>query len=420
MKRFNLLISIFFSTAFYLLTSGCAEEIIAEPTDTICVPDREAFEMHARPAFEKNCGTCHGAVQDYGAPMSLLNYDEMIAGEPGERLVDKVTPSLNSRSMPPAPFGAPGHTDFDTMVLWSTCGMEHPDYQEGLTANAPVFLPPSDLPTETDVWTISANEFHVSPDWNNRYQCWAVDVPFDEPQLIKRFEMQLDDTRVLHHAVLYRDPSKRHNGSFRCSGVPSNTDFLYGWAPGQDAIQFPEGGLLVEPGERYVFQIHYNNSAGIENVKDKTSINIYHGPTGSDETEYGMIVPGPNMIMVSPESSMVVTGVCDIKEEITLLAGMPHMHETGMSFSSDVVRADGTRINLIELTGWSFEAQLFYEMPITLYPGDQLETTCGFYNPHSDRTVFFGDGTEDEMCFNFLYATPTNGMRFCNDRHIFK
>ena len=51
--------------------------------------------------------------------------------------------------MPPAPFGAPDHTDFDTMVLWATCGEQHPDYQEGLTANAPVFLPPSELPTNT-------------------------------------------------------------------------------------------------------------------------------------------------------------------------------------------------------------------------------------------------------------------------------
>ena len=184
------------------------------------------------------------------------------------------------------------------MVLWATCGEQHPDYQEGLTANAPVFLPPSELPTNTEIFTISADGFEVSPNWNDRYQCFAVDIPFEEKRLIKRFEMELDDTRVLHHAVLFRDPEKRHNGSFRCTGVPSDTDFLYSWAPGQDAIQFPEGGLVVEPGERYIFQIHYNNSAGIQDVKDNTSINLYHSPAG-DGTEYGMMVPGPNMIMVS-------------------------------------------------------------------------------------------------------------------------
>ena len=140
----------------------------AEPEATLCVPDRAAFEMHAKPAFEKNCGTCHGDAQDYGAPMSLVDYDAMIAGEPGERIVDKITESLNSRSMPPAPFAAPNHTDFDTMVLWATCGEEHPDYQEGLTANAPVFLPPSELPTDTEIFTISADGFEVSPNWRWR------------------------------------------------------------------------------------------------------------------------------------------------------------------------------------------------------------------------------------------------------------
>lgn len=398
------------------LIACAAEEPIVE--DSICVPDAAAFELHAKPAFERSCGTCHGESADYGAPFSLLDYEELIEGEAGKRWVDKIVPALNSRSMPPAPFGAPTHNDFDTMVLWSSCGEEHPDYREGLTANAPVFLPPSELPTNTDTWEISANEFEVKTDWSNRYQCWAVDVPFDEPRLIKRFEMLLDDTRVLHHAVLYRDPEKRHDGSFRCTGVPGDSDFLYGWAPGQDAIQFPEGGLYVEPGERFIFQIHYNNAAGIENVKDSTTIRLYHGSTEAG-TAYGMIVPGPNIIMVAPQSSLTVTGVCNIQQEMTLLAGMPHMHETGSSFKFDVVRADGTRINLVELTGWSFEAQLFYEMPLKVYPGDQLETTCTFENPHAERTVFFGDGTEDEMCFNFLYAAPTHGMRFCNDRHIY-
>ena len=240
----------------------------------------------------------------------------------------------------------------------------------------------------------------------------------ESSKLIKRIEVDLDDTRVLHHIVLYRDTNLRHEGSFRCAGTPSDSDFLYAWAPGQDAIQFESGGLLTQPGERFIIQIHYNNAAGITDIVDRSGIRIHYGE--QDGTEYGMFVPGPNIgILVSPNSEHTVTGVCRISEEITLLAGMPHMHEAGTDFRSDVIRADGTHINLIELTGWSFEAQLFYEMPITLYPGDELLTTCSYKNPDSDRTIFFGDGTEDEMCFNFVYATPARGQRFCNDEHRF-
>jgi hypothetical protein len=370
------------------------------------------------PALSRACGDCHGSSPEYGAPYSFADYDFLVAGELGQRPVDRIIARLAEGDMPPAPFPAPSHNDFDTMVLWSSCGLQHPDYQLGLTSNAPVFLPSDEPPSATNTWEIRAGGFSVGEHVTNRYQCWAQDVPFDSPQLIKRIEVDLDETRVLHHIVLYRDTNLRHEGSFRCSGTPSDSDFLYAWAPGQDAIQFENGGLLVEPGERYILQIHYNNAAGIADVSDDSAIRVHYGEV--DGTTYGMFVPGPDIgIIVSPNSEHTVTGVCRITEEITLLAGMPHMHEAGRSFRADVIRPDGTIINLIELTGWSFEAQLFYEMPITLYPGDELLTTCSFENLSSDMTIFFGDETEDEMCFNFLYATPVTRQRFCNHEHRF-
>ena len=402
-----------------LTALGCQPDSGAiNDVDGLCIPDRAAFESNALPALNRACGACHGASPEFGANYSFTDYDTLIMGTPGQRPVDRIIARLSEGDMPPAPFPAPSHNDFDTMMLWSSCGLQHPDYQQGLTANAPIFLPPDELPKNTETWEIRANGFHIDENTTNHYQCWASDVPFDAPKLIKRIEVDLDETRVLHHIVLYRDTNLRHEDSFRCAGIPSDTDFLYAWAPGQDAIQFETGGLLAKPGERYIMQIHYNNAAGIADVADDSAIRIYYGE--EEGTAYGMFVPGPNIgIMVSPNSQHTVTGVCQIKEEITLLAGMPHMHEAGRGFRSDVIRADGTEINLIELTGWSFEAQLFYEMPITLYPGDELLTTCTYENTSSDRTIFFGDGTEDEMCFNFLYATPVTRERFCNDEHRF-
>lgn len=38
-------------------------------------------------------------------------------------------------------------------------------------------------------------------------------------------------------------------------------------------------------------------------------------------------------------------------------------------------------------------------------PGDAIRTTCTFDNPY-DFPVLFGEGTEDEMCFNFVMAYP--------------
>jgi hypothetical protein len=38
-------------------------------------------------------------------------------------------------------------------------------------------------------------------------------------------------------------------------------------------------------------------------------------------------------------------------------------------------------------------------------PGDVLTTTCTYDNP-STSTVTFGEGTRDEMCFDFITVYP--------------
>ena len=54
------------------------------------------------------------------------------------------------------------------------------------------------------------------------------------------------------------------------------------------------------------------------------------------------------------------------------------------------------------------------EPEIVVQPGDKLHSTCVFDNPGS-QSVGFGEGTGDEMCFNFVLAYPIDqlGNRNC-------
>ena len=94
-----------------------------------------------------------------------------------------------------------------------------------------------------------------------------------------------------------------------------------------------------------------------------------------------------------------------MREDVELVASWPHMHEIGSAFSQTLERDGEPDRTIIELTGWSFEAQLIYDTPLSLLAGDRLTTSCTFDN-YKDFTVVPGLGTEDEMCFNFMYATP--------------
>lgn len=381
-------------------------------TNGDCVPSAEAFQQNALPEVETYCGRCHGEMPDFGAPTTLLDYDLLVAGEVGERLVDRMAERLLDGSMPPAGSARPLHTALDTMVEWATCGQQHADHSMGLQASAPLWSAPQDPPPGLETFDVTADEYFVSPTTLDRYQCFSIRAPIDEPRLVRRIEPVIDDSRVLHHSLVKLDSQRNDDGStFSCYGFPPGEDYVYVWGPGQPSIEFPDGGIRIEPGDHFVLQIHYNNGAGAEDVRDSSGFRVFHEPVGGKE--YGLYEVG-NILFPAIQSGEEFTGTfgCTVREDFEVLASWPHMHEIGSEFVQNVERVGGAEETIIELTGWSFEAQLIYHTPTSLKRNDVLRTSCT-WNNYKDFTVVPGLGTADEMCFSFMYATPARD-RFCD------
>ena len=91
---------------------------------------------------------------------------------------------------------------------------------------------------------------------------------------------------------------------------------------------------------------------------------------------------------------------------------MPHMHEIGDAYTHTLERMDGTTESIIDLSGWSFDLQFFYEYDVEVKAGDTLKLTCKYVNDQ-DFDVRAGQGTTDEMCFNFMYVTPATASLDC-------
>jgi len=385
----------------------------APDSGTTCVPDRATWDDSASGIVQRHCGSCHGAEPQFGAPFSLTDYDTLVADGDAGRISDRMVARLMDHTMPPVGSPHPPDADMEALAQWASCGSETPDPAGGLVVSAPPVRSPVDAPPGLDHFDFTANDYAVGPDELDHYQCFVMDFPGTDARLIKRFEIIIDDARVLHHAVLLRDPDRSSPDTpFTCFDMPAGSDYLYAWAPGQSAIEFPEGGLRIEPGERLVLQIHYNNGAHVDGVTDSSGVRIFHGPVGG--TEYGMASIGPLGFSVPARSRRDVTGTCTWHENSTVFAGIPHMHEIGSGFEQYVLHPDGTRDEVVSLTGWSFETQLLYDTPVTLAPGDKLITTCEYDNT-TDHTVNNGFGTGDEMCFNFMYITPPPPSRFCDE-----
>jgi Copper type II ascorbate-dependent monooxygenase, C-terminal domain/Copper type II ascorbate-dependent monooxygenase, N-terminal domain len=403
-----------------LAVSSCGGDAAPAPTDggatsdaSSCVPDRALWTSTVRAQVERQCGSCHGATPNYGAPFSLLDYDANLAGRVGMRHVDRIAARLMAGTMPPSGTPAPPDDIARSIVQWASCGAQTPTPGTGLRASAPLFRSPEMAPAGMASFELRADNFTVNRALTERYQCYAFNVPVMAARFARRFEIILDHPEVVHHVVLLRDPDRTSpSDAFECQSMSNGVQFLYAWAPGQNALQFPEGGLRMTPGDRFVLQLHYNNSAGRDGFTDRSGVRIYHDvPTG---TEYGMVAMGPTTFSIPPRSTASVESACTVAQGSRLLTGMPHMHGIGTGFSQRVLRAGGTMDPVLTLQGWGFDTQLFYDTPVTFGAGDRIVTRCDFNNTR-DTVTRSGAHTTDEMCFNFAYVTPAPASRFCDE-----
>lgn len=370
-----------------------------------CTPDERAWQDNIAPVVQEKCSSCHDTEPQFGAPNTLVDYAELLEGLPGNRPVDRMAVRSATHTMPPANSPQLDHEELDNLVSWATCGEVHADPSIGLVVDREPYTADAPQNAELPSFDVLATAFQVTPSTLDQYQCFAMDVPIDEPRFIKRMQVTLDDARVLHHVVLHHDRQAESAdlGSFDCDSMGAGrSQQLWAWAPGTGAFDFEEGGLELNPGERLIVEIHYNNGAGLSDVEDSSGVRIFHGPV--EDLEWTLAALGPDEFEV-PQGESAVCSQDEVFGPKRLLAGMPHMHELGAEFDSWIERANGETEDLVHLTGWSFESQHFYEMGTLVDQGDVLHTRCGYRN-ETGADASSGLRTQDEMCFNFLFVGP--------------
>ncbi|MEO0325271.1 MAG: hypothetical protein AAF447_20100 [Myxococcota bacterium] len=367
---------------------ACGDAAVAPSSPPACVPDEASYEATLRPLLAQRCFGCHGDAPQFGAPFPLTEYAPLIEGPEGERIVDRMAFRIAEGSMPPVGAPQPELAERDTIVRWASCGNLGVEAPTGPSASRPPFMAPAEPPAGLTTVDVTAGGFVVDAADRDRYQDFFFSGVVDEERFIRRFEAVVDDARVVHHLTLER---AQPGGAMR---------YLYTWAPGTGAFEFPEGGIRLGPDDELRLEIHYNNGASLPDVVDSSGVRLFLGEVAG--TEYLMADPGPGAFgfSVPARSESTAETDCTVQQDVTVLATMPHMHEIGTSFE---VLVDGEEV--LRLDGWSFENQLFYDLPLALRAGQRLTVRCDFRNATSDA-VRAGLRTEDEMCFAFTYITP--------------
>lgn len=241
---------------------------------------------------------------------------------------------------------------------------------------------------------------------------------------------------LVHHMVLYKceKPVIQAPDDHRCN-MGSCFTFWTGWAVGGRPLQIPSDvGLPVGDGpdcvtagcSRYLrLEIHYNNPNLIPGTVDDSGFELIVSPT-LRTYDLGVITLGPlyPWLSIPPQTpyysaSNICPGSCTAKfipsTGVKILANAFHMHQVGAAMWTQHIR-NGTEIQpLGNMTHWDFNFQSAQRTDSVLYPGDSLITTCVYNTVGKDTVTRGGEGSDNEMCFNFVYYYPKTPLTFCLD-----
>jgi mono/diheme cytochrome c family protein len=433
------------AAATLLRVSSTAQERAAAPP---------TFNKDIAPIFFDRCVTCHrpGEV----APMSLLSYGD---ARPWAASIKRM---VQTRRMPPWP-ADPQFGEFknnrrlsddqvNTIAAWVDAGAPEGD---GRSPAAPMFRDgwssrmdrPPDQVIETP-FTFEVPATGTVP----TFAVW-LKVPIRDERFVQAIELRPDNPRVVHHSsvtvgalpmgtklgrgavwdggpVLDGVPLYSDGRPFRAASAESFGKPLLFYVPGGGVLQFPDGlAKRIAPDQYFAWGLHFMTVGKPESVKlrlglwwAKKSVHheIYTWTVNEKLIANGVEVARdrngrPAMPHIPPRAeNWPITGVLQVKEDITLYALWPHMHFRGKDMTFVLTTPDGKQETLLAVPHYDPNWQLVYELArpkkikarstITAY-GHYDNSPANPQNPDANEEVVFGEQANNEMYIPFLEVT---------------
>ncbi len=362
-----------------------------------------------------HCRTCHGATPSFGAPMSLVSYEDLHAKAKsapsrsvyelvGERIHDEAHP------MPQPPNHRLSALETATLDNWVAAGAPAPLKSE--VCKSPSYdggaIP--GLSCKPDVSVRPISPWAMPQEQSDVYVCYGVDIPALPNQQAIAFAPHIDNTKIVHHVLLYEAQSSRPITPGLCPLGVGQAKLVYGWAPGGGPFELPpEAGYKMAGADgvaHYVVQVHYNNLAGLAEEEDTSGFDLCTTTTPRPN-DADVIAFGSMSFTIPAHGALDITCDYPIPKSVTdmhVISAFPHMHQLGTTIATTASGQSGN-LDLGAVNNWSFTNQLWSPMSATVHGGDVIHTRCAWNNPTS-ADVSFGEFTQDEMCYSFTMYWP--------------
>jgi hypothetical protein len=265
-------------------------------------------------------------------------------------------------------------------------------------------------PCQADTILRGASPFNMGMQ-DDEYVCFGVEVDVAKKRHVWGMYPQIDNANILHHIQVFQASKALDPTPHPCALTDSGSwKLVAGWAPGGKPVLLPpEAGYPENPGTtHWVVQLHYNNVARRADQKDQSGFALC---TTEDLRKYdaGIISFGGLKFTIPPRTTHDLT--CDFTLDdrfkgVHFFGGAAHMHKLGSALTMDRHPADGSAVqSIMNVPNYDFQEQHGLPFSVDVGAGDRIETRCEWKNP-SDRAVYFGESTSDEMCLGFVSYYP--------------
>jgi len=361
----------------------------------------------------RNCRSCHSDPPQFGAPMPLVTWDDLQATSPKDssaKIYQRVGVRIhdNDDPMPKAPNPRLGIAD--TTILDDYIATGAP--RSGNSCTAPgADGGPVPLACAPDVHMVPQSRWVMPKDLHDQYICYGFEITQANKRHVTAFAPKIDNTRIVHHVVLFQSDRAEDPTPHACSSAGSLAwRFVFGWAPGtQNLLLPPEAGFPLEGTSHYVAQIHYNNVNALDGESDGSGFDMC---TTDELRRYDADVMafGSQSFSIPGQSRHDITCTLQVPssfQEVHTFSVMPHMHKLGSALVNTLYPANDPRnpVDMGAQSAFDFNNQVWMRIDATLRPGDLVKTRCAWTNT-TQNVVSFGQNTEDEMCYAFTMYYP--------------
>lgn len=261
------------------------------------------------------------------------------------------------------------------------------------------------------------------------YHCFYEKVPWGDKKVqalaLRAIIDSPDDKELVHHFVVSGvEPFSQPIAAQRPSGPGDHKDCLNPngstlavWAPGAiNPLTYPSDvGVLLPSGDSYLeMQVHYNNNSMLPGKQSKVRYEICATSKlrpqtagtfwlGYENAFASTLITGKETVeRLDNKGNGTAVGRCEAKTKGRILSIMPHMHQKGMHSKFEVIRKDGSVLPIIDSPYNFQDEKSYFRQNLLLDQGDSIRATCKW----SANPVYFGFGTDAEMCFFYTLAYP--------------